>query len=68
MARVIGSDHVDGARAKGRLVLEILPGDIVTDLAVETAARLGIKLVDGPLERPAVVRTDGNTHMRRSLY
>ena len=67
MARVIGSEHVDAVRASGRLVLEILPGDIVTDMAVETAARVGIKLVDGPLEKPAVTRTDGNTSMRRAL-
>ena len=59
MARVIGSEHVDAARAKGRVVLEILPGDIVTDMPVETAARVGIKLVDGPLQKPAVARTDG---------
>lgn len=68
MARVIGSSHVDEARSRGRQVLEILPGDIVTDLAVETASRLGIRLVDGPLAKPAPVRTDGNTHMRRALY
>ena len=67
MARVIGSEHVDAVRASGRVVLEILPGDIVTDMAVETAARVGIKLVDGPLEKPAVTRTDGNTSMRRAL-
>ena len=67
MARVIGSEHVDAVRASGRVVLEILPGDIVTDMAIETASRVGIKLVDGPLEKPAVGRTDGNTSMRRAL-
>ena len=56
MARVIGSEHVDEARSKGRQVLEILPGDIVTDMAHESAARLGIRLLDGPLERPAPVQ------------
>lgn len=67
MARVIGSEHVEEVRASGRLMLEILPGDIVTDLARDSAARLGIVLLDGPLERPAVQRTDGNTAMRRAL-
>ena len=67
MSRVIGSEHVDAARAKGRVVLEVLPGDIVTDMAVETAARVGIRLVEGPLEKPSLPRTDGNTAMRRAL-
>ena len=57
MARVIGSEHVNEVRSKGRQVLEIFPGDIVTDLALETAVRVGVKLVEGPLERPATVRT-----------
>lgn len=67
MARVIGSEHIEEVRASGRQALEILPGDIVTDLARESASRLGIALIDGPLERPVVKRTDGNTAMRRVL-
>lgn len=67
MARVIGSEHIEEVRASGRQMLEILPGDIVTDLARDSAARLGIALLDGPLERPAVQRADGNTAMRRAL-
>ncbi|MGI9435512.1 MAG: malate dehydrogenase [Geminicoccaceae bacterium] len=66
--RVIGVEHVEDARRRGRLTLEILPGDIVTPLASETAARLGLTLIDGPLERPAVARTDGATSLRRVLY
>jgi len=66
--RVIGSEQIEDARKRGRLTLEILPDDIVTALAEETAARLGLKLVDGPLERPAIVRTDGATSLRRGLY
>lgn len=66
--RVIGAEQVEAARRRGRLTLEILPGDIVTPLASETAARLGLDLVDGPLARPAVVRTDGATSLRRGLY
>lgn len=66
--RVIGVEHVEDARKRGRLTLEILPGDIVTSLASETAVRVGLTLVDGPIERPAVVRTDGATALRRGLY
>ncbi len=68
MARVIGSEQVNEVRARGRQLLEILPGDIVTDLAQEAASRLGIELREGPLERPAVIKTDGNTNLRRGLY
>lgn len=66
--RVIGAEHVEDARRRGRLTLEILPGDIVTPLADETAARVGVTLVEGPLERPTVVRTDGATALRRGLH
>jgi malate dehydrogenase len=66
--RVIGAEHVEEARARGRIVLEILPDDIVTALATETAERLGIRLVEGPIEKPAVARTDGGTSLRRVLY
>ena len=68
MSRVIGAEHIEDARQRSRIVFEVLAGDIVTDLARETAARLGIKLVDGPLEKPTVSRTDGGTAMRRGLY
>ena len=66
--RVIGSEHIEAARKGGRLTVEILPGDILTPLAEETAARLGVGLVQGPIERAAVVRTDGATAVRRGLY
>jgi len=66
--RVIGSEHIEQARQRGRIAFEILPGDIVTSLATETASRLGIELLEGPLEKPSHPRTDGNTSMRRGLY
>lgn len=66
--RVIGSEFVEQARQRGHVTLEVLPGDIVTAVALETANRLGIKLLDGPIEKPAVLRTDGNTSARRALY
>jgi malate dehydrogenase len=65
--RVIGSEHIEEAFRKGRLTLEILPGDIVTALAKESAQNRGIKLVDGPIEKPAVRRTDGGTALFRGL-
>ncbi|MBO6775766.1 MAG: malate dehydrogenase [Marinibacterium sp.] len=68
MARVVGSDLIEEARQRGRIVFELLPGDIVTDVARETAARIGIRLVDGPLEKPAVVQADGATTLRRVLH
>ncbi|MCY3997432.1 MAG: malate dehydrogenase [Rhodobacter sp.] len=68
MARVIGTEAVEDGWRRGRTVLEVLPGDIVTEMARETAVRLGVRLADGPVERPVPVRTDGVTAMRRSLY
>ena len=67
-SRVIGSEHIEDARQRGRLIFEILPGDIVTSLAKETASRVGIELIDGPIEKPAYARTDGKTSMGRNLY
>ena len=66
--RVIGAELIEDARQRGRIVFEVLSGDIVTSLATETAARLGIRLVDGPLPKPSAVRTDGKTAMCRGLY
>lgn len=66
--RVIGAEHIEQARQRGRIVFEIMSGDIVTTLARETAQRLGVELLDGPLEKPAHPRTDGKTAMRRGLY
>ena len=68
MGRVVGSELIEAARQRGRIVFEVLPGDIVTDIARETAGRLGIRLVDGPIERPAHAKSDGRTALRRGLY
>ena len=59
--RVIGSEHIEDARQRGRLNFEILPGDIETSLAWETAHRLGIELITCPIEKPTLARTDGKT-------
>ncbi len=66
--RVIGSEAVEDARRRGRIVFEVLPDDIVTALARETAERVGITLVDGPLEKPQPPRTDAAVSMQRALY
>ena len=66
--RVIGSEYIEQSRQRGHATVEVLPGDIVTAVARETASRLGIKLLDGPVEKLAVLRTDGNTSARRTLY
>ncbi|MCP5081239.1 MAG: malate dehydrogenase [Alphaproteobacteria bacterium] len=67
-ARVIGSEHITDAAQRGRRTIEILPGDIVTPTARESAERLRVRLVDGPLERPVAIEADGATAARRSLY
>ena len=66
-SRVIGADAIEDARRRGRIVFEVLPNDIVTALASETAERLGMKLVDGPLEKPLAPRTDGAIAQQRAL-
>lgn len=65
---VIADEHVRQAYRRGRHYIEILPGDIVTAQARDTADRLKIGLREGPLERPVVVRTDSATAMRRILF
>jgi malate dehydrogenase len=68
MGRVIGAEQITEARKSGRQILEILPGDIVTDMARDSAHRLGVALTDGPLERPAQPQMDGAAATRRHLY
>lgn len=66
--RVIGVDALQDARQRGRIALEVLPDDIVTAAARETAERIGIRLIDGPIEKPSAPITDGATALRRGLY
>lgn len=66
--RVIGAEFIEQLRRRGQVALEILPGDIVTAVAVETAQRIGVTLLDGPLAKPALPKTDGKTAARRALY
>ena len=65
---VIAAEHVQDAHQRGRLHVEVMPGDIITALARDTAQILNVEFVDYPIERPAVERTDGATALRRVLY
>ncbi len=66
--RVIGAEHVTDAVRQGRCMIEVMPGDIVTAVARESAEQMKIALVEGPIEKPAAIKTDGGTAARRSLY
>ena len=66
--RVIGAEHITDARRRGRQVMEILPGDIVTQLAREAAENSRITLIDGPLEKPTIPQIDGAIALQRGLY
>ncbi len=68
MSSVIANEQIVDAHRRGRLHVEILPGDIITAQARETAERLNIKLLDHPVEKSAVPRVDGAVSMRRILY
>ncbi len=58
---------VTEAHQRGRRIIEVMPGSIVTAMARDTAQRLAIDLLDGPLEKPACAGIDGATAMRRAL-
>ena len=66
--RVIGAEHISSAQSRGLKTITLQPGDIITDLARESALRLGIALQQGPVEKPAIARSDNATRTQRSLY
>ena len=68
MSRVIGVEHIEEARRRGLRSVEVLEHDIVTAMARETASRLDVDLLTGPVNRPSIVRVDGSTNMRRCLW
>ena len=68
MSCVIANEQIMNAHRRGQLHVEIPPRAIITAQARETAERLGIKLLDWPVEKPAVPRVDGAVSMRRILY
>jgi malate dehydrogenase len=66
--RVIGAEHVQEASARGRRLIEVMPGDIVTASARESAERQNVTLAAGPLPKPQAMETDGATAARRVLF
>jgi malate dehydrogenase len=66
--RVIGAEQIARAHAQKRKQFEINKTDIVTDLARESAQRLGIELITGPIAKPAVVKSDSATQQQRQLF
>ena len=68
MSRALISEaSVGDAHRRGRRMIEVPPGAIVTDLARDAARRLDVNLVDGPLPKPSRAIADGATAMRRGL-
>ncbi len=65
---VIAEEQVRDAFRRGRRIISLKVGDIVTAQAQDTAARLNIKLLDQPPLSPPPVQTDGVTAARRALY
>jgi malate dehydrogenase len=65
---VVGEADVVSAWRTGARTLAVAPGAVITVLAREAAARLGVTLHIGPLEEPARAATDGATAARRLLY
>ena len=65
--RVIGAEHVQEASTRGRRLIEVMPGDIVTGAARDSAERLRVTLAAGPLPKPQAIETDGATAARRVL-
>ncbi len=66
--QVIGAEQIAQAHAKKQKQLELHKNDIVTDLARESAQRLGVELVIGPIVRPSVVKSDSATQQQRQLF
>ncbi len=67
-ARVIGVESVEDARRRGRRTIEIRRGDIVTALGRESAERMGIRLVSGPIERAPPPKSEGHLVLKRALW
>ena len=65
---VVGEVDVLSAWRSGSRTVAIAPGAVITVLAREAAARLGVELHVGPLEEVARAATDGATAARRLLY
>ena len=68
MARVLSEADIVAAHRRGRRVLEVLDGDLVTPQARETAERLAVSLHEGPLATPAPVRSSAANAAQRVLW
>lgn len=66
--RVIGEAEVQEARRRGADRVVVTGEDLITAQARDSAERLGIRFMRGPLEQPAVAAVDGPKAMRRALY
>ncbi|MBF2759208.1 MAG: malate dehydrogenase [Ectothiorhodospiraceae bacterium AqS1] len=67
-AKVIGIESVEDARRRGRKTIELRRGDIVTALGAESAERLGIRLLRGPIERAPAPEAPGHLVLQRALW
>jgi len=66
--QVIGTEQVELARTRQQTHIEITANHIITDLARESAARLGIEFVYGPQPKPIAPTTDSATRTQRELF
>ena len=62
--RVIAKADIDKARAEGKSVLQVAPGDLITPLARDTALELSVKIVCGESASVATLTsTNGGNQM-----
>jgi malate dehydrogenase len=65
---VVGEEHVRDAFRRGQRKLVVSNEDIVTPQALDALERLGLRVVRGPLEKPAPIGSDPGRAIRRGLY
>ena len=66
--RVISAQDIIDAQSSHKNTIEIFPNDIVTAEARDRAENLGIQLIDGPIESPAPIETNGANAVQRGLW
>jgi len=66
--QVIGVEQVELARTRQQTQIEISASDIITELARESAVRLGIDFVSTIQTKPAVPSTNSTTRTQRELF
>jgi malate dehydrogenase len=65
---VVGEEHVRDAFRRGERKVVLSNEDIVTPQAIDALERLGLRIVRGPLEKPAPIGADPGRTIRRALY